>query len=61
MSKKEEDKLIVGLKEVLENDIKKIEQLQLDMKLNFCLNDALEIIEECGEPFFMDELRKRID
>ena len=61
MSKKEEDKLIVGLKEVLENDIKKIEQLQLDMKLNFCLNDALEIIEECGEPFIMDELRKRID
>ena len=60
MNEKEEDKLIVGLKEVLENDIKKIEQLQLDMKLNFCLNDALDLITEHGEDWFMLELRKRL-
>jgi|TARA_R110000824_G_scaffold349050_1_gene535902 hypothetical protein len=60
MNEKEEDKLIVGLKEVLENDIKKIEQLQLDMKLNFCLNDALDLISEHGEDWFMLELRKRL-
>ena len=60
MNEKEEDKLIVGIKEVLENDIKKIEQLQLDMKLNFCLNDALDLISEHGEDWFMLELRKRL-
>jgi|TARA_R110000796_G_C14257983_1_gene399521 hypothetical protein len=60
MNEKEEDKLIVGLKEVLENDIKKIEQLHLDMKLNFCLNDALDLIKEHGEDWFMLELRKRL-
>ena len=60
MNEKEEDKLIVGIKEVLENDIKKIEQLHLDMKLNFCLNDALDLISEHGEDWFMLELRKRL-
>ena len=37
------------------------EERMLEMKLNFCLNDALEIIKEHGEEYFMEELRKRID
>jgi hypothetical protein len=37
------------------------EELVDDYKLNWCISDAVEIIEKHGEEYFMNELRKRID
>ena len=49
------------LKDIIEKDRILTEQKMMEMKLNFCLNDALDIIQEMGEEYFLAELRKRID
>ena len=49
------------LKDIIEKDKVLTDEKMMEMKLNFCLNDALDIIQEMGEEYFLTELRKRID
>lgn len=59
MSKK--DYKVQTLQDVINKDIQMTQELMDEMKLNWCITDAVEIIEKHGEEYFMEELRKRID
>jgi len=59
MSKK--DYKVQTLQDVIDKDEIMTQELVDEMKLNWCISDAVEIIEKHGEEYFMEELRKRID
>lgn len=59
MSKK--DYKVQTLQDVINKDEIMTQELMEEMKLNWCITDAVEIIEKHGEEYFMEELRKRID
>tara|TARA_R110002124_G_scaffold51774_3_gene149419 strand:- start:162 stop:341 length:180 start_codon:yes stop_codon:yes gene_type:complete len=59
MSKK--DYKVQTLQDVINKDEIMTQELVDEMKLNWCISDAVEIIEKHGEEYFMEELRKRID
>ena len=60
MTEKEKYK-VKTLQDVIDRDVQMTEELVDDYKLNWCILDAVEIIEKHGEEYFMTELRKRID
>lgn len=57
----EEKYKVKTLQDVIDKDVQMTEELVDDYKLNWCILDAVEIIEKHGEEYFMTELRKRID
>tara|TARA_S200002703_G_scaffold5664_2_gene6446 strand:- start:16024 stop:16206 length:183 start_codon:yes stop_codon:yes gene_type:complete len=57
----EEKYKVKTLQDVIDRDVQMTEELVDDYKLNWCILDAVEIIEKHGEEYFMTELRKRID
>lgn len=57
----EEKYKVKTLQDVIDKDVQMTEELIDDYKLNWCISDAVEIIEKHGEEYFMNELRKRID
>ncbi len=57
----EEKYKVKTLQDVIDKDVQMTEELVNDYKLNWCIQDAVEIIEKHGEEYFMNELRKRID
>jgi len=59
MSKK--DYKVQTLQDVIDKDEIMTQELVDEMKLNWAISDAVEIIEKHGEEYFMEELRKRID
>lgn len=60
MTEKEKYK-VKTLQDVIDRDVQMTEELVDDYKLNWCILNAVEIIEKHGEEYFMTELRKRID
>ena len=57
----EEKYKVKTLQDVIDKDVQMTEELVDDYKLNWCISDAVEIIEKHWEEYFMNELRKRID
>jgi hypothetical protein len=57
----EEKYKVKTLQDVINKDEIMTQELMDEMKLNWCIADAVEIIEKHGEEYFMEELRKRID
>lgn len=57
----EEKYKVKTLQDVIDRDVQMTEELVDDYKLNWCILNAVEIIEKHGEEYFMTELRKRID
>ena len=57
----EEKYKVKTLQDVINKDEIMTQELMDEMKLNWCIADAVEIIEKHGEEYIMEELRKRID
>tara|TARA_R100001163_G_C4934168_1_gene108796 strand:+ start:199 stop:375 length:177 start_codon:yes stop_codon:yes gene_type:complete len=49
------------LQDVIDNDIEITEELLEDMKLNWCLNDAVEYIKKHSKEQFIKKLEERLE